>query len=88
MNPLSPLGWILIILLVGLIVGINLSLFLGAKKKNNPDSWVVRIQEAGKTMRDPFRKEDEKLDNLSQKVLELQKTQSEKNSNGDKNERP
>ena len=88
MNPLSPLGWVLIILLVGLIVGINLSLFLSPKQKNNPDSWVSRLQAAGKTMRDPFRKDDEKLENLSQKVLDLTKQKSEHNSNGEKNERP
>lgn len=87
MNSLSPLGWILIILLVSLIIGINLSLFLGKKKNTDPDNWVSRIQAAGRTMRDPFHNDDEKLNNLSQKVLELRKTQYDKNSHGDKNER-
>lgn len=86
MNPLSPLGWFLIILLVGLIIGINVDLFFKQKKKNNPDSWVSRIQEAGKIMRDPFRKEDEKLNRLSQKVKELQKIKNKGYLNGDKNE--
>lgn len=87
MNPLSPFGWLLIIVLVGLIIGINLSLFFGTKKKNNPDSWVSRLQEAGKTIRDPFKKEDEKLDRLSQKVHELKGHRSENPSNGEQNER-
>ncbi len=85
MNPLSPLGWILILLLVGLFVGINVDLFF-RQKKNNPDSWVSRIQEAGKIIRDPFGKEEEKLSRLSQKVKELQKLQNKENFNGDKNE--
>jgi hypothetical protein len=86
MNPLSPLGWFLIILLVGLIIGINLSLFFGQKKKHNPDSWVSRLQKAGTTMRDPFREENEKLDNLAQKIIALQKSQKKDLTDGDKNE--
>jgi len=82
MNTLSPLGWILIILLVGLIVGINLSLFLGAKKHPDPDSWVARLQHTGRTARDPFRKENESLEKLSQKVKDLGENQTA-NKNGE-----
>jgi hypothetical protein len=86
MNPLSPFGWFLILLLVALIVGINLSLFFGQKKEHNPDSWVSRLQKAGNMMRNPFREENEKLDNLAQKVIELQKDQKKDFTDGDKNE--
>lgn len=86
MNPLTPFGWFLIILLVGLIIGINLSLFFGQKKKHNPDSWVSRLQKAGNTMRNPFREENEKLDNLAQKIIDLQKSQKKDLNDGDKNE--
>lgn len=82
MNPLSPLGWILIILLVCTIVGINLSLFLGSKKKPNPDSWVSRLQHAGRTARDPFHRENEDLEELSKKVKDLGYHQGE-NKNGE-----
>ena len=81
MNSLSPLGWILIIGLVALLIGINASLFLGAKKQHNPDSWISRFQSAGKTAKDTFRKENELLENLSGKVRELQKSKTE-NDNG------
>ena len=81
MNSLSPLGWILIIGLVALLIGINASLFLGAKKQHNPDSWISRLQAAGKTAKDPFRKENELLENLSGKVRGLQKSKTE-NDNG------
>jgi hypothetical protein len=83
MNSLSPLGWILILFLVFLFIGINVSLFTSQKKKDNPDSWVNRIQEAGKTLRDPFRKEDEKLNTLSEKVKELKHTQKKESDYGD-----
>jgi hypothetical protein len=86
MNPLTPFGWFLIILLAALIIGINLSLFFGQKKKHNPDSWVSRLQKAGTTMRDPFREENIKLDNLAQKVIDLQKSQKKDFNDGDKNE--
>jgi uncharacterized membrane protein (DUF106 family) len=80
MNSISPLGWILIIGLVALIIGINASLFMGAKKQHNADSWISRLQAAGKTARDPFRKENDMLDHLSDKVQELQKNKTEKNN--------
>lgn len=86
MNPLSPFGSFLIILLVALIIGINVSLFIGQKKKHNPDSWVSRLQKAGNTMRNPFREDNEKLDNLAQKVIDLQKSQKKELTYGDKNE--
>ncbi len=86
MNPLTPFGWFLILLLVGLIVGINLSLFFGQKKKHNPDSWVSRLQKAGSTMRNPFHEENEKLDNLAQKIINLQTNQKKDFTDGDKNE--
>jgi len=39
------------------------------------------LQAAGKTAKDPFRKENELLENLSGKVRELQKSKTE-NDNG------
>lgn len=71
-DPLSPLAWVLIILLAVFIIGINLSLFLGLRKKNPTDNWVDRLINARDTARDPFRKENEKIDELSRKVRELE----------------
>jgi uncharacterized membrane protein YqiK len=73
LDSLSPLGWVLIILLVAFIIGINLSLFFGARKNNKPDTWVDRLSSAGHTLRDPFHKENEKIDELSRKVRDLEK---------------
>jgi hypothetical protein len=71
-EPLSPLAWGLIILLAVFIIGINLSLFLGMRKKKPSDNWVDRLISARNTIQDPFRKENEKIDELSRKVRELE----------------
>lgn len=71
-EPLSPLAWVLIILLAVFIVGINLSLFLGMRKKKPSDTWVDRLISARNTVQDPFRKENDKMDELSRKVKELE----------------
>lgn len=70
-EPLSLLGWILIIFLVLLILSVNLSLFIGKKKPDNRDNWVSRIATAGKELKDPFHKDDEKLMELSTRVKHL-----------------
>lgn len=74
-NSLSPLAWVLIILLGVFIIGINLSLFLGMRKKKSTDNWVNRMINARDTARNPFRKENEKIDELSKKVRELESKQ-------------
>ena len=71
-EPLSPLAWGLIILLAVFIIGINLSLFLGMRKKKPSDNWVDRLINARNIVQDPFRKENEKIDELSRKVRELE----------------
>jgi uncharacterized membrane protein YqiK len=86
MSSLSPLGWVLIVFLVVLTVGINLSLFTSSKKKADPNSWGAKIRAATKTMQDPFHHENEKLDHLAQKVLELKKGTEKELLDGGKNE--
>jgi len=71
-DSLPPLAWILIILLAVFIIAINLSLFLGMRKKKSTDNWVNRMIKTSDTARDPFRKENEKIDELSRKVRELE----------------
>jgi biopolymer transport protein ExbB/TolQ len=71
-DSLSPLAWVLIILLAVFIIAINLSLFLGMRKKKSTDNWVNRMINTTNTARDPFRKENQKIDELSRKVRELE----------------
>ncbi len=86
MSALSPLGWVLIIFLIVLTIGINLSLFAGNKKKANPNSWGAKMQAAAKTMKDPFQREYEKIDHLAQKVEKLKNGTNKELLDGDKNE--
>jgi len=86
MNPLSPLGWILIILLVTVFIGINVSMFTAQRKKNDPDSWVSRLQKAGTTLKNPFHDDEIRLENLAQKVVDLKHEQKNDFIDGDKNE--
>lgn len=86
-EPLSLFGWILIIFLVLLILSVNLSLFLGRDKTRDQGKWVSRIAAAGREMKDPFHKEDEKLSELASRVQKLKIIGTQKiNSLGEQNE--
>ncbi|KAF0112105.1 MAG: hypothetical protein FD147_372 [Chloroflexi bacterium] len=67
-NTISPLGWVLIAGLAIFILAINLGLFLGVKKKIQKDNWIDKISSAGSTLRDPFRKENDQFQELSNEV--------------------
>lgn len=73
-NPISPLGWFLIILLVLVIVSLYVSLFskLKEKDKKTRSEWVNSMQEAGKTIKDPFWKENSKIQELSKRIDNIQ----------------
>ena len=72
-TTLSPLGWTLIIFLSLFIVVINVSLFTKLRRRPTRNNWVEKITNAGKTIRDPFRNENEKWKELSEKVNTMQK---------------
>ena len=66
-TPLPLLGWVLIIFLVALIVGINLSLFV-KKKPQSSEHWMSKLMSAGKEIKDPFHKDEAKLQELADRV--------------------
>lgn len=70
-NNISPLGWVLIIGLAIFILAINLGLFLGVKNKMQKDNWVDKMSSAGRTLRDPFKKENNQFEELSNQVEKL-----------------
>lgn len=70
-HSISPLGWVLIIFLALLIIGLFVSLFTHLKHKNKEPGWISMMQNAGKTMRDPFGEENKKLNELSDKIQQL-----------------
>ena len=86
-EPISLLGWILIVFLVLLIISVNMSLFMSRKKKPNQSNWAARITSAGKELKDPFHKEDEKLSELASRVKQFKHIGNENNnSNGEQYE--
>ena len=84
-NQISPLGWFLIILVVLLITSLYFSLFNKLKDKKQDQAWINSIQEAGKTLKDPFRSEKSKMEELAKSVgkIQSQSGKSKNNNNGD-----
>ena len=83
-NQISPLGWFLIILVVLLITSLYFSLFSKLKDKKQDQGWINSIQEAGKTLKDPFRSENSKMEELARSVENIQSQSGKlKNNNGD-----
>ena len=83
-NQISPLGWFLIILLILLIISLYVSLFtkMKDKGKNTKPGWIASMQSAGKSLKDPFRYENSKMQELANKVEKFQpKTGTETNQN-------
>ena len=70
-DQLSTLGWILIIGLAVFILALNLGLFLGVKKKVQKDHWIDKLTDAGRALKNPYIKEDEKLQELSTQIKKL-----------------
>lgn len=76
-TSIPVLGWVLIVFLVVFIVSINIGLFMGTKKKDNKDNWAGKLHAAGQTLKDPFRDENSRIQELSLRVEQLQKINKE-----------
>jgi hypothetical protein len=80
MNNLSPLGWVLIACLAGIIISLNLGLLVSLRRKpsqaNKPSNVFSKM---GQTIQHPWEKEDQQLHELAQCTKRLK-------GNGDKEE--
>ena len=83
-NPVSLLGWVLIIFTALLIISLFVSLFARLKDKGKEPGWISALQRAGKTLRDPFGDETRKMQELSEKVQQFRTEPDldENNNNG------
>jgi uncharacterized membrane protein (DUF106 family) len=72
MKDISVLGWILIVLVIALTVTLFISLFSRLKGKAEQTEWINKIQESGKTLKDPFRHENARMEELARSVEKLQ----------------
>lgn len=73
MSSISPLGLTIIIVTAIFILALNLGLFLGVKQKSQKGNWMEKISNANKILKDPFKKEYEQYEQLSDEVEKLKK---------------
>jgi uncharacterized membrane protein (DUF106 family) len=78
-KEISLLGWILIILVVALTISLFVNLFSRLKGKAEKPGWINTMQEAGKTLKDPFRQENARMEELARNVEKLQQFRRESN---------
>lgn len=79
MREISVLGWILIILVIALTITLFISLFSRLKGKAEKPEWINTMQEAGKTLKDPFRHENARMDELARNVEKLKQYREQSN---------
>lgn len=65
-GSISPLGWIIIIVLAIFIVTLNVTLFTSMRKKPGKQTWVDHLRKANDSLRDPWKNENQKFEELSQ----------------------
>jgi hypothetical protein len=78
MNNLSPLGWVLIACLAGIIISMNLGLLVSLRRKpsqsNKPSNVFSKM---GHTLQHPWEKEDLQLHELAQRTKRLKGDEEE-----------
>lgn len=84
-DQISTLGWVLIIGLAVFILALNLGLFLGVKQKMQKDNWIDKMTSASKVLRDPSKKDNDKLQQLSDEVKNLKQNTIGAINNGKEN---
>lgn len=76
-QSISPTGWLIIIVFVLFVVGVNVSLLLSFRKRSGSDHWTDRMRQAGEVLRDPWKNENAKLTELSEKVQQIKQKKSD-----------
>jgi hypothetical protein len=76
-NEISTLGWVLIIGLALFILALNLGLFVGLGRKMKDGNWVDKMASAGKVLKDPYKKDNDQFNQLSQEVEKFKKQDKE-----------
>lgn len=74
MSDLPWYGWLFFGLIIAILIATNWSLISalrGRTKKNSENVTVTAIQRMGQTVRQPFKKEDDLLAELSKRAAEL-----------------
>ena len=70
-NHISTLGWILIGIVIGITVLLNVRLFVKREHQGKSPDRSDRIQNVRKTFKDPFWFENEKMQELSNRLDQI-----------------
>ncbi len=70
-EPISPAGYFALVLIILFVLGINFYLLQALRGKNGP-SEIDIIRKAGNRLKQPWKPEDDQLENLSNMVDRLQ----------------
>ena len=83
-SNLSILGWVIIIGLAVFILVLNLGLLLGVPQRmQKKHEWVDKMTNAGQVLRHPLRKENDRLQALSDQVSKLKPSIDENGTNSE-----
>ncbi|HPS42004.1 MAG TPA: hypothetical protein PK040_05320 [Anaerolineaceae bacterium] len=80
----TPTEWLIMILLVVFIVIINVMLFLRFRNRPLKTHWTQKMSQVTKDIKDPFRAENQKMQELSEKVNQLTNTEKKANTTNPK----
>ena len=71
LNHISTAGWIVILGLAVFIVVLNLTFMAGFKRKDQETTWMDKMANAGQVIKNPLKKENDQLQQLSDEVAKL-----------------
>ena len=81
----SPYKDLVLVILIFIIVVINIGLF-SSFRKNRPNGTISLLKKSTEVMRDPFKKENRDMSELSSLVQKLNETNTQDNNYEEKNE--
>ncbi len=84
MNHISTTGWIVIILLVGMIIGTNLTLIFALRNRNRKPS-SQSPNRSWEILKNPWDAEDREWNKLSEKVKHLPSSTADEPDQNNKN---
>ncbi len=70
--------WLAILLVIGLVVGVNLILWMMWRGGQGLNSQIIIVRQMGKAARKPWQKEDDALKELSERVENLKNSKDNK----------
>lgn len=73
---MSPLGWVVLIILVSLVVVVNIALVVALWRRGKTGIGGI-LNKTGGSLRNPWQREDDELDELARRADELRRRQDD-----------